>query len=134
MDFVTFDIAKKLKEKGFKEKCYAYYFPANHELVYNTNQFRGGILYDCLRSYNSFPKEVVTSDFIGAPTITQVLKWLREEKKRFVVIHPEGHDVHYYYTVHNLARSFDVFEYTQSFATYEEAVLEGIEYVIDNLI
>lgn len=66
--------------------------------------------------------------------VYDVLKWLREEKKRFVVIHPEGHDVHYYYTIHNLARSFDVFEYTQSFATYEDAAIEGIEYVIDNLI
>ena len=49
------------------------------------------------------------------------MKWLREEKKKIVAIHPEGHDVHYYYTVHNLARYFDVFEYTQSFATYEDA-------------
>lgn len=25
MEFVTFEIAKKLDEKGFKEKCLAYY-------------------------------------------------------------------------------------------------------------
>lgn len=26
-DFVTFNIAKKLKEKGFREKCFAVYEP-----------------------------------------------------------------------------------------------------------
>jgi hypothetical protein len=68
------------------------------------------------------------------PRIDEVLAWLREEKKRFVVIHPTGHVVHYYYTVHNLARSFDTLEYTQSFATYEQAAIAGIEYCLDNLI
>jgi hypothetical protein len=31
MDFVTFEIAKKLKEKGFKEKCIAYYWEKINE-------------------------------------------------------------------------------------------------------
>lgn len=103
-DFVSFSLTKKLKEKGFR---------------YNKNN-----LLDRLCMENQ----------INHPSISQVLKWLRIEKKRFVVIHPTGHDVHYYYTVHNLDRSFDTFEYTQSFATYEEAALAGIEYCLDNLI
>jgi hypothetical protein len=116
-DFVSFDLGMKLKEKGFREKVNAYYgkrenlFDVHPALDMNDSEYR-----------------------CSAPTISQVLKWLREEKKRFVVIHPTGHVVHYYYTVHNLARSFDTFEYTRSFATYEEAAIAGIEYVIDNLI
>lgn len=113
-DFVSFSLAKKLKEKGYTLDT-AHHYDDNGGIVVSLVEFDERCVYPC-------------------PEIHQVLKWLREEKKRFVVIHPEGHDVHYYYTVHNLARSFDVFEYTQSFATYEEAALEGIEYCLDNLI
>lgn len=40
-DFVPFELAKKLKEKGFKEECIAYYH-ADGELLYNIGQYRGG--------------------------------------------------------------------------------------------
>jgi hypothetical protein len=140
-DFVSFELAKRLQEKGFKQKCLAYYDAEdNVGLLYNT-QYTDEALpcqyTDLLQCHNTGEAETQSDDSencVDAPTISQVLKWLREEKKRFVVIHPTGHVVHYYYTVHNLARSFDTFEYTQSFATYEQAAIEGIEYVIDNLI
>ena len=35
-DFVTREIAVKLKEKGFKEGCYGYYMPfGDAELIFN---------------------------------------------------------------------------------------------------
>ena len=142
-DFVTFKIAKKLEEKGFKEKCYAYYSPVNNELRYNIYQFRGGSLYDCLYSYNSLPKEVVTSDFIDAPTISQVLKWLRDEKKihfEFVAAAygynviisqtPDAGGTDYYYTHMNYDGPND----GGAWDRFEEAALYCIEYVLDNLI
>lgn len=118
-DFVTFEIAEKLQEKGFDWQTFDWY---DH-----LGNFNKGFIPRTLRGCP------VHREYY-APTIGLAIKWLREEKKRFVVIHPTGHDVHYYYTVHNLARSFDTFEYTQSFATYEEAAIAGIEYCLDNLI
>lgn len=125
-DFVSFNLAKKLKEKGFpQEKDWTIAMYDEDENWYSLIT-------------TSYYIEYIFEDFddndFACPTISQVLKWLREEKKIFVVIHPTGHVVQYYYTVHNLARSFDTFEYTQSFATYEQAAIEGIEYCLDNLI
>ena len=37
-DFVTREIAVKLKEKGFKEGCYGYYMPfGDAELIFKSN-------------------------------------------------------------------------------------------------
>ena len=72
MEIVLFEIAQKLKEKGFNEDCHAYYEPLKHCLnfsrVFKTNSLAEN--YKC----------------VMAPTISQVLKWLREEKKIFVTI------------------------------------------------
>ena len=138
-DFVPYELAVKLKEKGFKEKCYAYYFPVNNELCYNINQFRGGNLYNCLYSHNSLPKELVASDFIDAPTIPQVLEWLREEKKIHLIV--EISDSGWYYTLYPNIRwengKLKSDKYFMSFKhnpSYEFAALAAIEYCLDNLI
>ena len=133
-DFVTFDIAKKLKEKGFKEKCYAYYFPKGSELFFNHNPFRGGIVEDCLYSNNSLPNECMASDFVDAPTISQVLKWLREEKKIYVQIEMCGRRYKCSLYERKWFDSYLVCELHVEFKSYEQAAIAGIEYVIDNLI
>lgn len=142
-DFVSYDIAVKLKEKGFKEKCYAYYFPKGSELIFNHNPFSGGIVEDCLYSNNSLPNECMASDFVDAPTISQVLKWLREEKKIFIEIalSPDGYQHIIYTGLYCMATSrayhftFDGFyRIEDNYITYEQAAIAGIEYVIDNLI
>lgn len=58
MDFVTFEIAKKLKEKGFREECIAYYH-TDGELLYNSDQYRGGNYKSLWNSYNSLPKNPI---------------------------------------------------------------------------
>ena len=69
-DFVPFVIAKKLEEKGFKIQGGFQYLYYNEELVKVCDY--------C----NISPYEY-------APTISQVLKWLREEKK--ISIEPTIH-------------------------------------------
>ena len=149
-DFVTYDLAVKLKEKGFKEKCYAYYYPKGSVLIFNKNQFRGGIVEDCLYSNNSLPNECMASDFVDAPTIYQVLKWLRE-KKIFVAINigycyesygipfpinPKMEPIlkGYYYGIWALDNLNDENARSKYFEYYEQAAIAGIEFVIDNLI
>ena len=134
-DFVTYDLAVKLKEKGFNGKCFAYYMPKGSELIFNKNQFRGGIVEDCLYSNNSLPNECMASDFVDAPTISQVLKWLREEKKIHVTTGVTPKSAWRYIIMFCDERGLQEPTITEkNHPCYSSAVLAGIEYVINNLI
>lgn len=108
-DFVSYDIAVKLKEKGFK---------------YNKMNLIDKI---CMENQ------------INYPTIFQVLKWLREEKKIYVAIdffRFNGNiEIWWTYSVRYIEddSTENIFESCKR-KSYEQAALAGIEYVIDNLI
>lgn len=70
-DFVTFEIAKKLKEKGFNYPCVGHY--VNNQLY-------------IAHYHNAFHSD--KDESIDTPIISQVLKWLREEKDIDLVISP----------------------------------------------
>jgi hypothetical protein len=136
-EFVIFDIAKKLKDKGFKEPCFAYYTHSGSSLIFNNTPFRSGIVEDCLYSVNSLPIGCIGADFIDSPTITQVLKWLREDKGLYVDISlcKKG-----YYAIVYETNFPDNKDYANSWyvdvlsETYEQAAIACIEYVLNNLI
>ena len=137
-DFVTFEIAKKLKEKGFMEKCFLHY------------EATGGVYSNSIYAYDSPNQELDYSDFlkcynggnsiglIDAPTISQVLKWLREEKELHIEIYMYYNC--YLFEIYN-TKIYDA-DFTQKsekyseieYENYEQAALAGIEYVLDNLI
>lgn len=150
-DFVTFELAKILKEKGFREKCLLYY------------ESTGGFYSNSIDTYDRPNQELDYSDFlkcfnegnsiglIDAPTISQVLKWLREEKK--IHIEPciladadtdaDGKVINEFtywsFSIMSIANGDMIyFEYEhiddKRFDTYEQAALAGIKYVLDNLI
>ena len=139
-DFVTYELAVKLKEKGFKEQCIAYYWEKINEhtpsFVVEDNMPEDGLsILDLLSNHN----QAEWSPFIDAPTISQVLKWLRKDKKVFIEksITTSG----YYPTVYsNIDLTFEnkttyYQEYVgATYKDYNKCVLEAIEYVIDNLI
>lgn len=68
-DFAPFELAVKLNEKGFDEPCYGYYHcnggNDSFELCGNGDR-------DFQNSKNRYR--------VAAPTIPQVLKWLRKKK------------------------------------------------------
>ena len=137
MEVVSFEIAKKLKEKGFREKCLTYYdVDDNVGLLYNT-QYTDETFpcqyTDLLISHNAGEgRQLDNSDnCVDAPTISQVLKWLREEKKLFVKIC--YYEYGYYYEVIDIATAY-VKVVSIEYNSYEHAALAGIEYVLDNLI
>ena len=122
-DFVTFNLAKKLKEKGFPIKT---------------------------KTEGKFGLTEVKSVEI-LPTLSQVLKWLREEKK--IHIEPciladadtdaDGKVINEFtywsFSITSIANGDMIyFEYERiddkRFNSYELAALAGIEYVLDNLI
>ena len=135
-DFVSFELAVKLKEKGFREKCLLHY------------ESTGGFYSNSIDTYDKPNQELDYSDFlkcfnggnsiglIDAPTISQVLKWLREEQSVFVEI-----GVGFSIKIHQREIREGEFVYyrnlwyeEEAFPTYEEAALAGIKYCLDNLI
>lgn len=138
MDFVNFDIAKKLKDKGFNEPCFGWYyatptcqFDHKENIVFNHSELRGVTYDDLLLSANG--------DNINAPTIEQVLKWLRDKKAIHINIFlTEGG---WNSTVFPFEYDEDDDEYSiarphyeKDYISYEYAALAGIEYTINNLI
>lgn len=142
-DFVNLEIAKKLKEKGFKNNCIGYYdyagkFHYNYESDISNKE-----IYFCHNRYDN----IWHRDLIDAPTISQVLKWLRDTHKLFVspcVIADYQDDFHrdttyWSFIVANVESGDSIYrEYERvaekRYDTYEQAALAGIEYVLDDLI
>ena len=137
-DFVNFEIAKKLKEKGFKEECLCHYIGedlfSNIESPIANNQF--------WFSHNKYDN-IWHRDNVDAPTISQVLKWLREEKNISieVSIHCSLKWMCGIYDFSDGIADFTQYDYNGIddtvyilYDSYEQAALAGIEYVLDNLI
>lgn len=122
-DFVPFLLAKKLKEKGFS-------LPKSNVVGKFDSD---GVFHSQL--YINFT-ETMDSEEITAPTISQVLKWLREEKRIFIDIRTSidlnGKEHFSYYIIHNKVSIRE--GYTDFDWKFEQAALAGIEYVIDILI
>lgn len=122
--FVSFELAKKLKEKGYPQRTFG-----NYDMVGST-YFQDGRHYKdgCICNKN---------DAYTAPTISEALTWLREEQKLHVVC-PFYKDQGYYFyvqSVGNAARIVSSFDDSDDcFDSFESAASKGIEYVLDNLI
>lgn len=134
-DFVPFELAVKLKEKGFREECFARYY-CSDKAYCERNSYHPNTesIFYC---YNN--DEDLGRFYIDASTISQVLKWLRKEKKTHIIV--EISDSGWYYTLYPNVRwendKLKSDKYIMSFkhkASYEQAALTGIEYVLDNLI
>jgi hypothetical protein len=126
MKFVNKQLAYKLKEKGFDRPCFGFYNPIQDELQ----------LY-CANNKDVTYKNILTSVYknkvlVDAPTIEQVLKWLREEKDFMVFPVYSKNTSRWYCEIIN-ADSLESYKLPLS-DSYEDAAIAGIEYVINNLI
>ena len=114
-DFLPYELAVKLKEKGFNEDCYT---------VYNTATMR---IERSLTTWKGYKGVIL------APPISQVLKWIREEKDVMVFPVYSTNTSRWYCSIVN-ADSLDTYKLTLS-DSYELAAIAGIEYCfLDNLI
>ena len=124
-DFVTYEIAVKLKEKGFTcDHPFAMYTEYEQFCpLYSSDKYYFGI--------DDFDKH----DYI-APTISQVLKWLRKEKRIDAGAVWDNRDGKWIGYINEMDMPDLVGEYVlpDTYDTYEAATLAVIEYVIDNLI
>lgn len=106
-DFVAFETAKKLKEKGFDWET---------SNVYERNTLA------C--RYEDYPK----------PTIPQVLKWLREKHIDVIIMCNYTKDDEKFYYPQIWWHGIDKSPTDHYYDIYEQAATAGIEYVLDNLI
>lgn len=123
MEIVSFEIAKKLKEKGFPQKYMGGYDMIGPTYIDDGRFYENGCITEVARAYS-------------APTISQVLKWLREEKNIFVVTFMADDS--------NTPLTYEIYMGTECLLTHHgeyftlqewnECNLSGIKYCLDNLI
>lgn len=112
-DIVPFELVLKLKEKGFPFK-------------YKTE---GKLGLTKIRKVEILP------------CIIEVLKWLREEKKIYIVIAVNPtlstkDKIAYYYQVYSNSNGVtsDYYESNECYAQWEDCAIDSIKYALDNLI
>ena len=117
-DYVSSEVAKLLKEKGFNEPCYTCYL--NKEFSH----------YD----YLSTNFELIDNAF-AAPTLQMAMKWLREVHYIHIGINPisgKGYNA----TIYDVADfdDYGIISDTEFFFHPEEAIEAALKYSLENLI
>lgn len=144
-DYVSFETAKLLKERGFDETCRAFWKDWNGELH----------LCSCCSSHvfewchNSMLEEYYNDNEetnIAAPTLQMVMKWLREFHGLNIYARGVWKDVEvqygdwepavvgYDWFVESLTDNTYSKMSTEPFLTYEQACESAIKYCLENLI
>ena len=127
-DYISFETAKLLKEKGFDEPCYAYWHEDENRLIF---------------SYSMHAIRNITNPcFFGpaVPTLQMTMKWLREVHYCHIVVDYTfkadagltNDYVSYVYGVEN-AKTFVQHTSDRFFDTYEESCEAAIKYCLENL-
>ena len=122
-DYVSFETAKLLKEKGFDEECSCFY----NNIDYGTPGLEvDGQLY--------YKNSALDDEEYSAPTLQTAMKWLREIYHIHITIYPYGE-----YSCDNY--QFDVYKDNNlvvskddGYITYEQACEVAIKYCLENLI
>ena len=154
-DFVTYELAVKLKERGFNQPCiYAYCEQGGWNMY---TQKHEPITYILRTDGNPFGRYYVGKNWnvkyernknkirCSAPTISQVLKWLLKDKQIYIEI-GLCHDGFFAQVNTNVYWGKDFADEEELFytshphqriygnITHEQATLAGIEYCLDTLI
>ena len=143
-DYINFELAKLLKDKGFCEwcsKCYGVAVLHNgveidldeeYELKAEGREneieyVEGGMLHD--HSYNNFDKD---AKIWAAPTLWAAMKWLREVHNIFIQVELYKYDDYCFEVFQNTHRL--IVEKDDVYNSYEEAVEAAIKYCLKHLI
>ena len=119
-DYVSFETAKLLKEKGF-------------EVPYDS--FRGVYINGVFKRLNPGDGffHNMGDEIINVCSIQMAMKWLRKSHNLHIVI--DRGSTYWNYTIRKLARfNTKDLSYNVDFNTYEEACEAAIKYCLENLI
>lgn len=119
-EFVSYEMALALKELGFIEPCFTYYYNI-------TGKLRTNISVDIDNGWTYFPnKKSITL----APTLSQAFRFFRE-KYKMAIINPDWNNK-YKYEIFNLHLLNQGVLVTKSgFETYEEAEINSLQKMIE---
>jgi len=133
-DYVSFETAKLLEEKGFDVPCEHYYAK---EVLFDKDYIH--LLYTDEPLHNSEIKgENINFQAweCTAPTLQMAIKWLREEHKIFITIglctYPILNKCTWIPQVETLNDCYP--NVSKEYDTYEEACEAAIKYCLENLI
>ena len=123
-DYVSFDTAKLLKEKGFKCDTLHYYYDKDGDLFFSALRVDA--------CYN----EIVT------PTLQMAMKWLREVHHYYIQVMLDswacGDHTGYYVVIQKTDSDFEMMlqdvRERVFYDTPEEATEDAIIYIVENLI
>ena len=125
-DYVNFEIAKLLKEKGFNEEVKAYYC---YDSEFKAYEFEEDDRWDTPNSwgYGEY----------SAPTLQMAMKWLREVHNIHIAVIVTYQHIPRRYEAHIMKLdNVDDFILHQNvdFVSYEQACKAAIKYCLENLI
>ncbi len=134
-DYVSFEIAELLREKGFNENT-------EHELWYVIKQFSTGCHWNsCTYKVGDITREYDDACCISMPTLQMAMKWLRKEHKIIPIILTGGdsqNPFYYWFRIDTIKEGKweDAIyrEDEKEFPTYEQACEAAIKYCLENLI
>jgi len=133
-DYVSFETARLLKEKGFDGQCLSKY--NSNGCIWDNIRYDGMLL----GNNDIFPQEYL------APTLQMVMKWLREKHNKIIVpgisLDDRTSSTINHYTVgiwYIPENNGGAFCYTSptpynGYSSFEEACEAGIKYCLENLI
>lgn len=121
-DYVSFETAKLLKEKGFDENTPVNYFVGD-------DKPRGCAVGEMI--YHKRLEE--DTHLIACPTLQMAMKWLRNEKNIDILFDISAWRTYdWYYIFEGNRYHYD--EMTFEYQTFEEAADNAIKYCLENLI
>ena len=137
-DYVSYDLAVLLKEKGFNGPCASLYN------VYGVNEIEHGYadseaLCNSESDVSRFIEDSYDDDsfvFVTAPSYGHVMKWFRVVHKMCIVIHPMGNGEYdwYIYKIDGSGEWMSSRMYGGLFPTFEDACLDAIKLLLEKHI
>ena len=112
--YVSFETARLLKEKGFDEKCFGFY------------NGKGEIDTTFGRWTND---DFIIKSYVAAPTQQMAMRWLREEKNIHIDIYWLSIRKQYHSEIIEGEKGSD-----DNFNTYEDAVEYALKYCLTKLL
>lgn len=130
-DYVSFETAKLLKEKGFDEATNRYYNAQCDQIRTVSDTF--------MWHWNNeeFVKRVLMDGAIAIPTLQMTMKWLREVHKLHIwIAHKlkQNKGLPWYYEIHNIETGTVVKIGDVVYGSYEVACEAAIKYCLEKLI
>lgn len=121
-DYVSYETAKLLKEKGFDEPCHALYHNGEDKIFFGLD-------------VDSYHNTALNENCYACPTLQMAMKWLREWEQLYIMLgfeRPSCIEYKIYKYESEIGRkNLLYYNYEDS---YEQACEAAIKYCLENLI